>query len=331
MMPPSIAHAGEPLAPPALAWPDAAAVYGPRFALTWSRRLKYALRLALTRDLRAELLRDVARLPAVEAAFRRQPRMFYPVMAHLADRRIGARTRLRMTQASLRVVCGAMPEDDQHRLLTQGLTLGRLADGSRISLGLNPMSFHEGLWEVALTGTDGMRLYGLNFVLQDDRTLLIANVQGGRIHGDGLDRMRDVTHAAHGMRPPHLLLHVLRLLAKHWGVRQLFGVDPDNHIKGTWNLRKKRLRFDYRGFWTEAGATPDAGGNWSLALETPLRPLEEIPSKRRAMYRRRYALLETLAHDIAALPGGAAGVPAPTATHAPGPRAMPAGALPSPA
>ena len=46
---------------------------------------------------------------------------------------------------------------------------------------------------------------------------------------------------------------------------------------------------------------PTRGGNWSLSLETATRPLEEVPTKRRAMYRRRYAMLEALRQAVRAL------------------------------
>jgi uncharacterized protein VirK/YbjX len=96
------------------------------------------------------------------------------------------------------------------------------------------------------------------------------------------------------MRPPHLLVHVLRVLAAQWGATRLHGVDPENHVKGRWNLRDSRLRFDYRAFWAEHDGVRDDTGNWALPLATALRPLEEVPTKRRATYRRRYSMLEAL-------------------------------------
>ncbi len=96
-------------------------------------------------------------------------------------------------------------------------------------------------------------------------------------------------------------MHTLRVLAVQWGVARLQGVDPENHVKGRWNLRDSRLRFDYRAFWAEHEATRDEGGNWSLPMDTALRALEDVPTKRRAMYRRRYAMLEALQLAIATL------------------------------
>jgi len=287
-------HAGTPLT-----WPGARGMFDNAFDLNLERRLKYAGRLALTWRARARLLRELAGLTLGEALFRAQPRAFYPVMSHLIDRRMGARARLHATLASLRAVCGSVGDESNVRsLLTHGITLLELADHTRLVLSLNDVSFHEGLWQIGLVGADGVRLYSIGFGFTDAHTLLVGNVQGPSLKDEGLDRIRDATHAAHGMRPPHLLVHALRVLAAHWGAARLHGVDPQNHVKGRWNLRDSRLRFDYRAFWAEHEGVRDAGGNWSLPLQTALRPLEDVPTKRRAMYRRRYAMLEALQQAV---------------------------------
>ena len=287
-------HGGTLAARP-LVWPDARTMFGGAFELGVERRVKYAFRLALTWKVRDRLLREFAGMEFADALFRKEPRAFYPLMNHLIDRRLGAQGRLRATLASLHGVCGAMGDAaNVRRLINDGLTLGTLTDGTRIVLSLNGVSFHEGLWQVALVAADGTRLYSIGFGLTDDRTLLMGNVQGPSLKDDGLDRIRDATHAAHGMRPPHLLVHALRVLAAAWGATRLQGVDPENHVKGKWNLRDSRLRFDYRGFWAEHEGVRDDSGNWTLPLGTALRPLEEVPTKRRAMYRRRYAMLDAL-------------------------------------
>jgi uncharacterized protein VirK/YbjX len=220
-------------------------------------------------------------------------------MCHLMDRRLDARARAQATLVSLRTVCASVGDEANVRsLLTHGVTLLELGDSTRVVLSLSDVSFHEGLWQVGLIGADGVRLYSIGFGFTDAGTVLMGNVQGPSLKDDGLDRIRDVTHAAHGMRPPHLLVHVLRVLATHWGAARLQGVDPENHVKGRWNLRNSRLRFDYRAFWAEHEGVRDAGGNWSLPLDTALRPLEEVPTKRRAMYRRRYAMLEALQQAV---------------------------------
>lgn len=283
-----------------LAWPGARAMFADAFELSLERRIKYLWRLALTWNVRASLLREFDGQTMASALFRAQPRAFYPVMNHLIDRRMSAQARLRTTLASLRVVCASVGDEANVRaLLTHGITLAELTDQSRVVLSLNDVSFHEGLWQIGLIGADGLRLYSIGFGFTDAGTLLMGNVQGPSLKGDeGLDRIRDATHAAHGMRPPHLLVHALRVLAARWGATRLQGVDPENHVKGRWNLRDSRLRFDYRAFWEEHEAVRGDDGNWTMPLDTALRPLEDVPTKRRAMYRRRYAMLEALQQAV---------------------------------
>ena len=202
----------------ALAWPGARAMFDNAFDLNLERRIKYLWRLALTWNVRGRLLREFDGHAMIEALFRAQPRAFYPVMNHLIDRRMSAKARLRTTLASLRVVCGSVGDDDNVRsLLTHGITLLELADHTRVVLSLNDVSFHEGLWQIGLVGADGIRLYSIGFGFTDAGTLLMGNVQGPSLKDDGLDRIRDATHAAHGMRPPHLLVHTLRVLAAALG------------------------------------------------------------------------------------------------------------------
>ena len=279
----------------ALAWPGARAMFDNAFDLNLERRIKYLWRLALTWNVRGRLLREVDGHATIEALFRARPRAFYPVMNHLIDRRMNAQARLRTTLASLRVVCGSVGDESNVRsLLTHGITLLEMSDHTRVVLSLSDVSFHEGLWQIGLIGEDGIRLYSIGFGFTDAGTLLMGNVQGPSLKDEGLDRIRDATHAAHGMRPPHLLVHALRVLAAAWGATRLQGVDPENHVKGKWNLRGSRLRFDYRGFWAEHEGVRDDSGNWTLPLATALRPIEEVPTKRRATYRRRYAMLAAL-------------------------------------
>ena len=300
-----------------LTWPGARGMFDDAFDLNLERRLKYLGRLALTRRARGHVLRELGGLALGEALFRAQPRAFYPVMCHLIDRRMDAGARARATLASLRAVCASVGDEANVRsLLTHGITLLELTDDTRVVLSLNDVSFHEGLWQIGLIGADGVRLYSIGFGFTDARTVLMGNVQGPSLKDEGLDRIRDATHAAHGMRPPHLLVHVLRVLAAHWGATRLLGVDPENHVKGRWNLRDSRLRFDYRAFWAEHDGARDAGGNWSLPLDTALRPLEEVPTKRRAMYRRRYAMLEALQQAVDKLAVASHAVP-PTPVTAP--------------
>jgi uncharacterized protein VirK/YbjX len=106
-------------------------------------------------------------------------------------------------------------------------------------------------------------------------------------------------------------MFMLRACAQAWGLARIVGVDEAFQVKGRWNHKAEERRFDYAAFWTDASGTVLPDGNWALPVVVPQRPIEDVPSKRRAMYRRRYALLEEMVreagHALAGRPHGADG------------------------
>ena len=280
-------------------WPDARAALGDDYAREWSRRVKYTLRSWLTSPGRRLVLAHVAGSAAASTLLANFPRAFYPVMHKHLDRRFDARERARAMVASIAGMESAMGAPLARHLCSGGqLTLARLPDATRITLNLNRLTFHEGLWAVDLTRADGLRLFTISFGWRDDETLMIACVQGPPRQIDGLECVRGLTDAAHGLRPGHLLVFALRACAAAWGLTTLVGVDEAFQVKGRWNHKAEERRFDYAAFWTEAAGAVGEDGNWVLPVSVPRRPLDDVPSKRRAMYRRRHALLDELVVQI---------------------------------
>lgn len=60
------------------------------------------------------------------------------------------------------------------------------------------------------------------------------------------------------------------------------------------------VHFDYRAFWQEAGGTQGSDAHWQLPRALERRPLEEVGARKRAMYRRRYLMLDAMAQAIRA-------------------------------
>jgi uncharacterized protein VirK/YbjX len=280
-------------------WPDVHTMLSPAFAVGPSRHIKYLWRLMVTRQARRQLLTALSDMPAARALFIERPRAFYPVMNHLLDRRFDAAQRLLSTLHSWRAMRAVSRSDARFDdLVTRGLELSQLQGDLRLVLSLNGVSFHEGLWQVAVLAADGSRLYSLGFGFTAPDEILIGNLQGPSTGESGPALIRTLTHASEGLWPPWLLLQVLRMLAQLWGVSLLVGVDPDHHVKGRWNLRKSRLRFDYRAFWAECGGVRLVSGNWKLPVQVEQRALADVPAKRRAMYRRRYEMLARIQAQV---------------------------------
>ena len=55
---------------------------------------------------------------------------------------------------------------------------------------------------------------------------------------------------------------------------------------------------DYDSFWLSIGGEKQDNGNFMLPLVMPRKTIEEIASKKRSEYRRRYALLDSLIQQM---------------------------------
>ncbi|CDL31726.1 Virulence factor VirK [Enterobacter hormaechei] len=90
-------------------------------------------------------------------------------------------------------------------------------------------------------------------------------------------------------------------LAGAFPVEQILAVSNATHIYRSWRYRKKKegkLLADYDSFWRSLGGQQQDNGNFALPLTMPRKPMEEIASKKRSEYRRRYTLLDSLIQQV---------------------------------
>jgi uncharacterized protein VirK/YbjX len=171
-----------------------------------------------------------------------------------------------------------------------------------INFAMNLVYPHEGLWRIELYGPGQTLLFSICFSILPGPVLYIGAVQGGRsASGSAVPNLiRSATKRFEGLRPPFLLLDVVQTLACVWGISEIVGVSAQNQLKGHSKSRyADSVRFSYDAFWLESGATPRPDGNWHLASAQRQPRLEDVPSRKRAMYRRRFALMDGLRHSIA--------------------------------
>ncbi|WNN39388.1 VirK/YbjX family protein [Pseudomonas inefficax] len=198
----------------------------------------------------------------------------------------------------------------------ESLTLCELSGyspGCRLVLD-RPIWFkREGELVLNLFQTD-LRVASLAFSLcrsQGELCLFIGAVQG--IH-KGIDSetslaiYRDLTKDFEGLRPRSLLLEALKCLARTLGVAHLYAVtDACRHHRHAYfgNHKGQDLAANYDVIWLEHGAIASNHADFlALPLAAAQRAEQDIPAKKRAMYRRRQALLDhVFARLQAALPG----------------------------
>nr|WP_225777935.1 VirK/YbjX family protein [Pseudomonas sp. Marseille-Q3773] len=147
-----------------------------------------------------------------------------------------------------------------------------------------------------------LRVASLAFTLcrsQGELCLFIGAVQG--IH-KGVDSetslaiYRDLTKDFEGLRPRSLLLEALKCLARILRVEYLYAVnDACRHHRHAYfgNDKDRELAANYDAIWQEhGGMNCNRADFYELPLDPAQRAEQDIPSKKRAMYRRRQALLE---------------------------------------
>nr|WP_314481057.1 DUF535 family protein [uncultured Pseudomonas sp.] len=162
-----------------------------------------------------------------------------------------------------------------------------------------------------------LRVASLAFTLcRDQGTLIlfIGAVQG--IH-KGIDSetslgiYRDLTKHFEGLRPRSLVLEALKCLARSLEVDRILAVsDRHRHHRHAYfgADTSRELAADYDAIWQEHGGLPSpCDGFFELPLMAAHRAESDVPAKKRAMYRRRHALLEDVFTRLHNALAGAAG------------------------
>ncbi|MCT4701352.1 VirK/YbjX family protein [Enterobacteriaceae bacterium H20N1] len=202
-----------------------------------------------------------------------------------------------------------MPEKLLRDHLTQkGARLAQLVgkDESRYSIDFCAISNldKEGEATLVMLNEEGTALAELTFTLCHYRgktTLFIGGLQGAKSWVPH-DAIQNATKACHGLFPKRLLLEAACQLAQHLDARQILAVSNSTHIYRSWRYQKKKqdkLHADYDSFWLSMKGELLADGYFRMPGEVARKPLEDIASKKRAEYRRRYSLLGDMVESIA--------------------------------
>lgn len=173
--------------------------------------------------------------------------------------------------------------------------------GLRIVLDQPPWFIREGGLTLNLF-VDDFRAYSLAFTLSDHFCggidCLIGSLQG-RNTDEALDLYRDLTKAAHGLRPRDLLIEICRILCRHWQAQRILGIREDRrHHRHPFFGKKTLASQNYDAIWQDRGGQPEDDDFYRLPLESERRSDDEIKPNKRSLYRRRYEFLDRLATEI---------------------------------
>lgn len=217
------------------------------------------------------------------------------ILTTFCDKRFSASERLTAITENLRLAEEKMGRSLCQQLLDQQhIVLTQLTEDLRLSLSINHIDPFEGYFSINIRNQNNERVYDASFTFLSPNKLLIASIQGPS-SGNAQELVKQATKALHGMRPMFMLVNGFKMLAEKWQ-SELVGIPHKAQGKYRLSARSKIL-FNYDEFWQE-NQGEYRHNYWQLPLDIERKQLEDIASKKRSMYRKRYEMLDQMALDI---------------------------------
>jgi uncharacterized protein VirK/YbjX len=179
------------------------------------------------------------------------------------------------------------------------LDLSKYLAGTFITLDKPKWFVREGEIVLNLFQED-KRLMSLAFTFSkiDNELVIYIGAMQGRLSGDEtLEILKQVTKSLDGLRPADLLLELLRAIALHVGVKKILAISDENrHHRHNYfgKLQQSLLKTNYNQKWIESQGVPLESGFYSLPIKKIRKDIAEVSSNKRALYRRRYEMLDIL-------------------------------------
>ncbi|KAF1371159.1 VirK/YbjX family protein [Yokenella regensburgei] len=269
-----------------------------------SYRRKFMLRSMAIPFSTARLMKELSREPRLLQLLQAQPGLPCRVHRPWLSMNINRRQASKALACHYRTLSRLLPPAVLNGYLTRhGVKLASLTGKDEqtytIRLGADSMMDKEGEATLMFYDAENTLLAELTFTLCQPggaNTLYIGGLQGPKAHVPH-ERIQLATKACHGLFPKRLLVEAAMALSSVLSVEEIRAVSNETHIYRSIRYRKKKqdkLHADYNGFWDSLGAAPDSKGDFILPLTMPRKAMEDIASKKRAEYRRRYTLLDSL-------------------------------------
>ncbi len=174
----------------------------------------------------------------------------------------------------------------------------------RIVIDKNDLFMREGMITLNLfIGHD--RVFTIAFSFHKNKQgqvcAIIGAIQGRRMQGI-TDLYREMTKKTYGIRPRDLMIEVFQILCRLSGVNRIYAVSESHrqHRHPFYCLKDKMSEpsVNYDEVWSDRSGVRCNDAFFELPLKPPRKPLSNIVSKKRSMYRNRYSLLQRLEKEI---------------------------------
>lgn len=151
----------------------------------------------------------------------------------------------------------------------------------------------EGLASIILELADSTPVYQIIFWISGG-AMWIGALQGPNVD-NSKDLIKILTKKCHACRTKNLILYAAQVLARALNLNKIFAVTNYGYYANNHFRRDRKLKTSFSTFWQECGGTPSGDEKfYSLPLTANRKNPEDIPAQKRAVYRRRFQLLDEL-------------------------------------
>lgn len=166
----------------------------------------------------------------------------------------------------------------------------------------HPGQRKEGLMALEMR-FEGYSLYQMMFWIDQDKNkepaLWIGAMQGPNME-HAKDFVKEATKRAYRYRTKNLILYMTMALARALHVKHIYAVSNDGYYAMNHLRRDRKLKTDFGAFWEEvSGHVTDDSRFYELPLVEPRKTMDEVPTRKRAVYRKRFAFQDNVDAQIA--------------------------------
>lgn len=153
---------------------------------------------------------------------------------------------------------------------------------------------------------DDERIQSLAFTLaslNNQLVIYIGAIQGKHADDNSLLVFKTITKDLHGIRPVNFMITLLKLIADRIGVKAIYAVSDLNrhHHHPYFKGAMPKMLNSYNTAWEEHKGIKLDNGFYHLPVAEQRKIPTDIPSNKRAMYQRRYQMLDEIKNTISQL------------------------------
>ena len=156
----------------------------------------------------------------------------------------------------------------------------------------------EGLASITLFLSNNTSVYQIMFWIAKDSaenfSMYIGALQGPNVE-NSKDLIKILTKKCHAYRTKNLILYAAQAVARALNLKKIYAVTNEGYYANNHIRTDRKLKTSFSDFWQECGGTPCNDKRFfELPLVEKRKTFEEIPTQKRAAYRRRFALLDEI-------------------------------------